>query len=270
MLAKTAGISGVTAAMLILAGAAAVVPATMRAQDVKDTRRDSPAAFSMVFFSAGSMHMDVSRLNEHFARTDLDPRSRPGFFALSNDGYSVGIGGYGVVYDRLLLGAEYNGADMGSESSPMGKTNQLTTSYAMGTVGYALWTTWKLNIAPFVGVGAGTAKLTLQSQGGSPGGNPLPDPTFDEIVASPGLESTVQGRYVIVQPGIALDYLFLQSSASTRGLTIGLRLASAISPNRTTWKYRGHGVYGGPDAGPTGGTIRIVVGYGGFRLLGAR
>src|SRR5581483_7747734 len=130
--------------------------------------------------------------------------------------------------------------------------------------------TWRLNVTPFIGIGAGTATLTLQSRDGGPTVSPDQDPTFDEVIMSPGRRSVMTGRYVLVQPGLAVDYLVLRDSRSSVGLTIGLRFASVISPNRTTWTYGGRTVYGGPDAGPTAGTFRIVAGIGGFRLAGSR
>lgn len=259
-----------TVAVLALALAAVAVAAPLAAaQDrTSSIRPEPPAAFSSVFLSAGTLLMDVSKLNPHFERLDLDVKDRPGFYTLSNDAYSVGVGGYGVIYNRVLLGAEFSAADVGSESSPSGKTNQLTTRYGMGTIGYAAWTTWNLSVTPFVGIGAGTATLTLQSRSGGATVSPDQDPTFDEVIMSPGARSVMQGSYVLVQPGLAVDYLVLRDRKSSVGLTLGLRLASTISPNRTTWTYGGRTVFGGPDAGPTGGTVRIVVGIGGFRLAG--
>jgi hypothetical protein len=271
MMLRTMGrLRAIAVAACIPAAIGAVAPEAGAQDRATSVGREPPAAFSALFLSTGTLLMDVSKLNPHFERLDLDVKNRPGFYTLSNDGYSVGVGGYGVVYNRLLLGAEFSTADIGSESSPSGKTNQLTTWYGMGTIGYAAWTTWRLNVTPFVGIGAGTATLTLQSRDGGATVSPNQDPTFDEVVMSPGLQSVMKGRYVMVQPGLAVDYLVLRDTKSSVGLTIGLRFASAISPNRTTWTYGGRTVYGGPDAGPTGGTVRIVAGIGGFRLAGSR
>ena len=86
--------------------------------------------------------MDVSKLNPHFGRLDLPTASRPGFSTISNDGYSVGMGGYGPVLDRLLLGAEFRATDLGQESKPAGKTNQITTRDWTATAGWAVYTRW--------------------------------------------------------------------------------------------------------------------------------
>ena len=137
----------------------------------------------------------------------------------------------------------------------------------MGTIGYAAFTAWRVNVMPFVGIGTGTLTLTLRDRNGGAGVSGTQDPTFDDVLATPGAQSTMTGRYVIVQPGLAIDYLMLRDDHSSMGVTFGLRLASAISPNRTTWSYSGRDVFGGPDAGPTGGVIRVLIGIGGFNLV---
>jgi hypothetical protein len=232
--------------------------------------RDEPIApFSSFYFATGTFLMDVSKLNPRFERLDLDQKDRPGFFTISNDGYSVGFGGYGAVIQRLVAGAEWHMADLGQEASPSGKTNQLKTSYWMGTLGYAVFTTWRVNIVPLLGIGTGNATLILKSRNGGPTVPEGQDPTFDEVIMSPGTESTMKGNYVMVQPGVGVDALLLRQETDRIGITLGIRLTSMISPNRTTWKYNGREVFGGPDVGPSGGVVRVMVGLGGFRLSGA-
>ena len=111
--------------------------------------------FSSVFISTGTLLMDVSKLNVRFERPDLlllVPPQRTGFPTISNDGYSIGVGGYAPV-GRVLFGGEWHYSDLGEESSSAGKTNRLETSYVMGTVGYALFTGWRFTFYPFFGVG---------------------------------------------------------------------------------------------------------------------
>lgn len=222
--------------------------------------------FTTVYLSAGTLLLDVSKLNPHFERTDLPAAERPGFFTISDDGFSVGIGGYGAVYGKLTLGGEWNIADLGEEASPSGKTNQLTTSHWMANIGYGVYTSWRVNFVPSIGLGTGTVTLTLKDRDGGPSVPDTQDPTIDEIILSPGALSKVTGSYVIVQPAVAIDFLILRQTTSRIGMTLGLRMASAISPNRTSWKYKGREVFGGPDVGPTGGVVRVVLGIGGFRL----
>jgi hypothetical protein len=245
----------------------AALPATARAQVGSDAP-GAISAFSTFYLATGTLLMDVSKLNPHFERIDLPSASRPGFFTISNDGYSVGMGGYGPVFDRFLLGAEFHTADLGQESSPTGKTNQITTRYWTATAGWALYTGWRVNVAPYVGIGQGTVDLILKSGSGGTPIAPTSGLLFDDIIMAPGTKSVMKGAYVMVQPGLAIDYLALRQQSDRLGLTIGVRFSTAISPNRTTWTYGGHELFGGPDVGPSGGNIRVVMGIGGFRLAG--
>jgi hypothetical protein len=245
--------------------AALVSAPSLEAQAPQKTPTLAP--FSTVFFTTGSLLVDLSKLNPHFERTDIaDPTKRPGFFTISNDAFSVGLGGYGAVFDRVVLGGEWLIADIGEESSPSGKTNGMTTSYFVATAGYAAWTSWRVNVIPSLGLGMGTLNLTLQDRNGGSGVSGSQDPIFDDIIMNPGAKSVIKGSYIIVQPAIAADFLILRGTASRVGITLGVHFTSPISPNRTTWKYLGRTVFGGPDVGPVGGSLRLVAGIGGFRL----
>ena len=257
-------IDALFAALAMLAFAATPCQAQRSSSD------EAVAPFSSAYFTVGTLLMDVSKLNPHFERLDLDVKDRPGYYTLSNDAYSVGLGAYGVVFRRFTIGAEFHSADVGQETSPTAKTNQLTTNYWMVKGGYAALTSWRFSLTPTLGIGTGSLKLTMRSRGGGAPLSPGQDWTFDEVIASPGSSSTMNGSYVMVQPGLSLEYLALNDDHDSIGLMIGLHLASAISPNRTTWTYGGRSVFGGPDVGPTGGMFRIVVGIGGFKLAAPR
>jgi hypothetical protein len=246
--------------------AAALAPAApARAQGDGD---GFVSPFTTVFISTGKLLMDVSKLNPRFERPDLlalVPPQHTGFDAISNSGYSIGIGGYTPV-GRVLLGGEWHYSDLGEESSTFGKTNRLETNYAMATVGFAAWTGWRWTLYPFFGVGVGSVKLTLRDRFGVPQAPLTQDPSFDEIVLSNAPERTINGSYVMIQPGLGFDYLALRDDKSHVGLVLGLRFSTAITPNRTTWTYQGRSVYGAPDAAPVGAMLRLVFGVGGFRM----
>ena len=250
--------------------AIAIVLAAVSPARAQITPAPFVAPFSNVFISVGTFYIDATRLNERFARPDLAqqvPPKRTGFDAIANHGYATGIGGY-FPFGRVLIGGEFQYADLGSESSPVGKTNQLRTTYFLGQVGYAAWTGWRFTLYPFLGVGAGNLTLTLKDR---TGGASLPasaNPTFDDVVLSPGAKSDMTGFYVLVQPGIGFDYLVLRNDKDHVGISLGVRVTTAISPHRTTWKYMGNEVFGGPDAGPTSSSIRLSLGIGGFRIGG--
>jgi hypothetical protein len=233
--------------------ALAVVSA--RAQDVPANPPVAP--FSNFFISLGTAFSNVDALNVRFDSTHYD--------AIAGHGFSIGAGGY-VPFGRALFGAEYHDADFGFESTGDGRTNKMNSQYWMGTVGYALYTTWQFNFVGYLGVGMGTTKIVVSDRnGGTPVGTSV-DPLFNDILNSPGFSSTITGTYTVVQPGIGVDYLMLRTNKSHMGVTFGLRLGTTISPHRTSWSYEGRNVVGAPDAGPVGSFLRLSVGIGGFRL----
>ena len=249
-----------TVPALLLATLLALSGSTARAQ--AGPGGDPPIApFSNFYIATGTVLVDVGKINAHFNNAN-------GFFAISNDAYSVG-GGFTVPIGNLTLGGQYHYFDIGQESSPKGKTDQMTSRFVMVDVGYNFLNFWHWNLYGSFGVGVGSNTLTFRDRNGGPTVSLAVDPTFDEILLSPGLKSELTGTYYIIEPAIGVDYLVLANNTSHMGLTLGLRIATAITPNRTTWKYKGHDVFGSPDAGPAGAQIRLQFGVGGFRL-GAR
>ncbi len=229
---------------------------------------DKVLPFSTFYALVGRLNADPTMVNSHFTRPDL--ANGTGFSALSNDAYSVGIGGSTPIAG-MIAGFEWTYADFGYETSPQGKTNRAETTYFMLTGGLPFYTTWKMTLFPFLGVGAGSMRVTLKTRDGGPSVSTTKSPTFDEIVLSPGLESQILGTYLMVQPGLGLDYLLLSDDPKSHlGVTLGVRFGTAITPNRTPWKYRGTEVFGGPTFQPSGGTLRVLVGIGGFRIAGAK
>jgi opacity protein-like surface antigen len=250
-------------AALLIASLVAVAPAAARAQG--RTNQDAISPFSALYGTVGSMLFDVGKLNVRFERPDIAPKTT-GFDALSNDAYTTGLGGYFPVNGKLLVGGEFVYGDVGQEASPSGKTNRIQTQYGMATLGYAVYNTWNFQFYGSLGLGAGRVALTLRNRSGGKPVSDLVPPTFDEIIANPSSESIITGTYIMVQPGVGLDYLFLRNATAGLGITLGLRFSQAITPNRTTWTYQKREVFGAPDAAPTGGTLRVQVGIGGFKV----
>jgi opacity protein-like surface antigen len=238
----------------------------LAAQDATPPKVNSDyvVPFSTFYGLVGRLNADPTMLNSHFARPDLP--NGTGFDALSNDAYAVGFGGY-FPFSRLLLGFEWYYADFGYETSPQGKTNDAQTVYAMAMIGYPIFTTWRLTVFPYAGVGAGQMRITLKNRDGGATVSLAQSPTFDEIILSPGSDSQILGKYLIVQPGIGLDYLILKDDTRSHlGVTLGIRFGTVITPNRTPWTYRGKEVFGGPTFQPSGNTLRVLIGIGGFKM----
>jgi hypothetical protein len=225
------------------------------AQDAPDNPPVAP--FNNVFISLGNAFSNVDLLNVRFDSARYD--------AIAGHGFSIG-GGFYVPFGRALFGAEYHQADFGFESTGTGRTNKMNSRYWMGTVGYALFTTWHFNFVGFLGVGMGTTKITVSNRNGGATVGTSVDPLFDDILSNPGFSSTLTGLYSVFQPAVGVDYLMLRSDKSHVGVTFGLRFGTTISPHRTAWSYEGRNVVGAPDAGPVGSFLRLSLGIGGFKL----
>ena len=225
------------------------------AQDAPDNPPVAP--FNNVFISLGNAFSNVNLLNVRFDSARYD--------AIAGHGFSIG-GGFYVPFGRALFGAEYHQADFGFESTGTGRTNKMNSRYWMGTVGYALYTTWRFNFIGFLGAGMGTTKITVSNRNGGATVGTSVDPLFDDILGNPGFSSTLTGLYSVFQPAVGVDYLMLRSDKSHVGVTFGLRFGTTISPHRTAWSYEGRNVVGAPDAGPVGSFLRLSLGIGGFKL----
>ena len=241
----------------IAATGALLVLAVLRsgAQDAPDNPPVAP--FNNVFISLGNAFSNVDLLNVRFDSARYD--------AIAGHGFSIG-GGFYVPFGRALFGGEYHDADFGFESTGTGRTNKMNSRYWMGTVGYALHTTWQFNIVGLLGAGMGTTTIKISDRNGGATVGTSIDPLFDDILSNPGFSSTLTGSYSVFQPAVGVDYLMLRSNKSHVGVTFGLRFGTTISPHRTAWSYEGRNVVGAPDAGPVGSFLRLSLGIGGFKL----
>jgi hypothetical protein len=185
------------------------------------------APFTNIFVSLGNAFSNVDLLNQRFDSTKYD--------AIAGHGFSIGGGGY-VPFGRALFGAEYHDADFGFESTGTGRTNKMQSHYWMGTVGYAIYTSWHFTVLGFLGAGMGTTKITVSDQNGGATVGTSVDPLFNDILTNPGFSSTLTGSYSVFQPGIGIDYLMLRSEKSQMGVTFGS--ASALPSPRTARRGR--------------------------------
>lgn len=232
-----------------LAAAALVcLPAVAPAQDIGAGRA---LPFSTLLLATGVTAMQVDAINARLGPV--------GYAGLSNDAVTYGASGY-VAVGRALLGADVALATFGEEGLENGRTDDLNTRHALATVGYALLATDRVNAFPVVGVGAGRVDVTLRNRGGT--ASTSPQPSFDEVARSPGPETTLRGRYLLFSLGAGIDYLVTRGAPTGAGVVLGARAGVVVAPNRTTWMHDGQPAIAGPDGGPGGPFLRVVVGVG--------
>ena len=214
--------------------------------------------FANFYVAAGQAKFDVTGIN---SRLNINN----GFFALSGDGYTTGLGFY-IPVGGIMAGLEYDLLDMGYESTPAGKTDVLKANMLQGRVSFRLLSTWDVTLHGDLQLGVGTVSAKFRDRAGGASLAPATNPTWDEILLKPGAESEMRGTFYTVAPGMGLDYIFLKDAKSQRGFTVGVQFATSLAPHRTAWTYGGRDVFGAPDGAPVSTQVRITVGYGGFAL----
>lgn len=218
--------------------------------------------FATMYISGGQAKFDVSGINARF-------NTNNGFFALSGDAYTSGLGFY-IPVGGILAGLEYDMMDMGFESTPAGRTDVLKATMIQGRVGFRLFSSWDMTIHGDLQLGGGIATIKFRDRTGGAALSPSLNPTWDEILVKPGAESEMRGNFYFIAPGMGIDYIFLKDAKSQRGFTLGVQVASSLAPHRTAWSYGGHDVFGAPDGAPVGAQFRVTLGYGGFNVTPKR
>ncbi len=214
--------------------------------------------FANFYIAGGQAKFDVTGINSRLNTAN-------GFFALSGDAYTTGLGFY-VPVGGIIAGLEYHMLDMGFESTPAGKTDVLKAVMAQARVGFRMWTAWDLTLHADLQLGGGIATVKFRDRTGGASLAPSTKPTWDEILLKPGAESEMRGQFYFIAPGMGLDYIFLKDFKSQRGFTVGVQVASSLAPHRTAWTYGGQDVFGAPDGAPVGAQFRVTLGYGGFSI----
>lgn len=235
----------------VLPFAAILLVSAPRAVSAQGAGAGDGSPFSVLLLSTGGTRMTVDAINAR-----LIPA---GFAGLSNDGITYGATGY-VAIGRSLLGAEVGQTTFGEEGLNNGRTDDLNSRFALATAGYALYASGRLSLISQVGVGAGRVDVTLRQRAGT--ATSTAQPTFDEVAQAPGPESTLSGRHLLFSVAGGADYLVVPTAASAWGVVLGLRAGLLVAPNRTTWSRGGAEVGAGPDGGPGGPFVRLVVGVG--------
>ena len=222
-----------------------------RSAHAQNVGAGSQPSFGALMLSTGMAMMSVDALNARMTSSQ--------FAGLSNDAVSYGVSGR-FAYSRALIGAEFNRSAYGEEGLNNGRTDDLSSVQGAITVGYAVLSTTHLSIFPEVGAGLGMVNVVLRDRNGVQ--SAAVEPSFDEIAQTPGPESTLSAKALLYSFGGGADYLIAPRGAR-KGVVFGLRAGVLASPNRAIWTRGGQSVSAGPDVGPGGRYLRLMVGLGG-------
>lgn len=231
--------------------AAALSLMALRSSSAQNVGAGSGKPFGVFALATGMATMSVDALNARLVPSQ--------FASISNDAVSYGASGY-FSYGRALLGAELHHSSFGEEGLNNGRTDDLSAIQGTLDVGYAVVSTKSLSVFPQLGVGMGRVNVTLRERNGARTG--WVEPSFDEIATSPGPESVLEAKVLLYSIGAGADYLVTPRGAS-KGVVLGVRAGVQSSPNRALWTRGGESVSAGPDVGPGGRYLRVIVGVGG-------
>jgi hypothetical protein len=231
--------------------AAALLLAAIQPSSAQNVGVGPGKPFGVLALTTGMATMSVDALNARMVPAQ--------YASLSNDAVSYGVSGY-FAYARALLGAEVHRSAYGEEGLNNGRTDDMSAMQGALNVGYALVSTRSLTVFPQLGVGLGRVNVTLRQRNGSPPA--WVEPSFDEVAASPGTESVLEAKVLLYSIGAGADYL-VTPRGSAKGVVLGVRAGVQTSPNRAVWTRGGESVSAGPDVGPGGRYVRVIVGLGG-------
>lgn len=200
------------------------------------------------FISIGAAHVATSELDTRLAAN--------GYPTFGQTAKSVGIGGYRILGNRILLGAEINGLNLG-EKPHNGRNVWLGGGTGTLGIGYVKDLSCRVRVYPRLGLGAGGLTMVIES--------PSDTVPFDDVLNNPPSTSTREPLLSrdggVLDLGVGLEFL---SGGSGKGALIGLRagyLATSFG-SKNDWQFYERTASNGPRASISGFYARVVLGGG--------
>ena len=211
----------------------------------------SPAAAQASLLGPGAAFISTGRASIDTKELDarLDARGYPTF---GQSATSVGIGGYRILPNHVVLGAEITGLNAGKQLH-LGQHVGLSGGYATLGVGYMKQISPRLRWYPRFGFGAGGLTVWIRNAVGQPFdsvlANPHPVPTRDRLLTRSG---------PAVDLGVGFEFLTRRDHGFLIGLRTGL-LGGGGDKDGSWWTQNGT-VTEGPKASIGGAYLRLVIG----------
>ncbi len=214
-------------------------------------------------FQIGYQSPDIDALN-----SALDASALPVF----DDGL-ITIGGFGFfTAGKVIIGGEGHGFLPREEDTPDGTyRTRLTGGYGLFNLGYAAYSSARLDVYPIFGVGGGGMQLDLIERD---------SPIFSEVLDDPGRSSRLTSDTWLISAAIGADWRLGSRDHAERdrrdrrdrddddkgrgGLFVGLRGGWMWAPGDVNWVLDElNDVAAGPGTAPTGFFLRVSIGGGG-------
>jgi hypothetical protein len=219
-------------------------------QETETPAKKDMGELGMGYFMLGYDMPDIGALNSALKTA--------GYPTFSDKFVTLGGGGHSFIR-RFLLGGEGHAMVGEDQSVTLNETEYKVSfngGYGFFDIGYAVISTPRFHVYPFLGIGGGgyTLRITKNDK-----------PTFDSVMVNPGNNSNLSIGGLMLQFGIGVDY-FLPMSEREDGVggpMIGLRAGFLLTPIKGDWFLEDIEILGGPHLGIKGPYVRLMLGGGG-------
>ncbi len=200
----------------------------------------------------GGGTLDIGKLNDRL--------SQNGYSRFSDNFFSIGGGGHGVVR-RLIIGGEgFALVTSDNEAFISGKPykTSLTGGCGFFNLGYTVFRKNTFSIYPLLGIGGGGFVLNITDRTTA---------SFSDVLSSPGRSSQLSSGAFLLSASIGADYLVSpreMRDGRRGGLLLGFRLGYIFAPVTSHWNLDNMEVFGGPKTGITGPFFHFMIGGGGI------
>ncbi len=196
-------------------------------------------------FYLGLNILDMSELNNALGSA--------GYSDFKDNNLFFGGGGYGLVFDHLILGGS-GGAIYYQEVATAGVLATLRGGYGVFNFGYSMFRSSRYHLFPYGGMGGGGLQLDLIPDAG--------EIDFGDVIKEPKKISVLTRMGICLDAGFEVDFLIPMGEDKTGfgGFMIGVRAGYLYFPTNTSWKLADYKVPGGPDTWLTGPYVHFVIG----------
>ena len=184
-----------------------------------------------------------------------------GYSRFSNNFFSIGGGGHGVIR-RLIIGGEgfaFTSSDNEAIKSGKPYKTSLVGGCGFFNLGYTVFRKNTFSIYPLFGIGGGGFALNITDRTTA---------SFSDVLSNPGRSSQLSSGALLLSASLGADYL-ISSGQEMRdgrrgGLLLGFRFGYMFAPVTSNWNLDNLEVFGGPKTGITGPFFHFMIGGGGI------
>jgi len=224
-----------------------ILASSMSMAQEQDSKGEHESIRTTIYLSGGMQYMNAKGINE-----DL---KTAGYGYFSDINYIIGVGADVTIYDRWIIGAEWDRvSNVNSTINPtLSMRAEMSGSRTMIRFGYNVVHKNKFNFFPELGFGGNLIKFDTKSA--------LIDSvtnSFSQIlVSNNGNMATYTNSFANI--GVGIDFTISDSENSQSGCRIGLRAGYQIAFSKS-WSNNGNNITG-PQVNPNMFYVKLTVGF---------